>query len=42
MDQKIYRQYLEKYVLEALEKKNDNASAAADYKTRPSNAPGNF
>ncbi len=31
MDQKIYRQYLEKYVLEALEKKNDNASAAADY-----------
>lgn len=31
MDTKIYQQYLEEYVLEALEKKNDDVSAAADY-----------
>ena len=39
MDRKIYQQYLEEYVLEALENKNDDVSAAADYlqnKKKPS------
>ncbi len=31
MDYKIYQQYLESYVLDALDKKNDDVSAAADY-----------
>ncbi|MEA2007575.1 MAG: hypothetical protein U9O54_00485 [Chloroflexota bacterium] len=39
MDRKIYHQYLEEYVLEALGKKDDDVSAAADYlqnKKKPS------
>ncbi|MBS1250111.1 MAG: hypothetical protein MAG431_01701 [Chloroflexi bacterium] len=31
MEHKIYRQYLHEYVLEALEKEDDDVSAAADY-----------
>ncbi len=39
MDHKIYQQHLQEYVLEALEKKNDDVPAAADYllnKKKPS------
>ena len=39
MNRKIYQQHILEYVLEALEKKNDNVSAAADYlqnKKKPS------